>query len=335
MESIVNKELVFSYFAGNCSAFQKKLIANWALEKSNEELFFQWLCEWERQNVQYPVDIEAGISRHLAWKESLSNAQKPMVSSFPSYSLGSMFWRKSGAVACAVIGILFFGWLFQDYLLYTTHTTSYGEIRNITLPDESKVTLNANSQLIIPRFTFWQDQRKVHVRGEANFEVVHTIDHRRFVVKTDDNLEVEVLGTEFNVYSRPSGNRVVLKRGKILLNYTVNQQQKTIEMKPGQLAELNSKGEVQLNQNVDVQQHTDWQYHRFVFEDLTFRQVGERLNDVFGSRIQFEEEELANQLISGSFRALDAGELLELLAESGNFQYRKEGNDFVIRQLKK
>lgn len=335
MESIVNKELIFSYFAGNCSAFQKKIIADWALEKSNKELFFLWLCEWERQNVQYPVDLEAGILRHRAWKESLANSQKPVVPTFRSFSRGDVFWRKWVAAACVVMGILSFGWLFQDNLLYTTYSTAYGEIRKITLPDESKVILNANSKLSLPRFALWQDERIVHLQGEASFDVVHYVDHRRFVVKIDDNLEVEVLGTEFNVYSRPSGNRVVLKRGKILLNYVVDQQQKTIEMKPGELAELDSQGEVHINQTVDVQHYTDWQYHRFVFEDLTFRQVGEQLYDVFGSRLLFEDQPIANQQISGSFTALDSEELLELLAESGNFKYRKKGNDFVITHVKK
>jgi ferric-dicitrate binding protein FerR (iron transport regulator) len=48
--------------------------------------------------------------------------------------------------------------------------------------------------------------------------VKHLNTNQKFLVHTADRLTVEVLGTSFNVFKRPSGTRVVLQSGKVKLN---------------------------------------------------------------------------------------------------------------------
>lgn len=96
----------------------------------------------------------------------------------------------------------------------TEYSTSNGEIRRVTLPDSSKVILNAGSVLICPE-RFGAGGREVYLSGEAVFDVTGDTG-RAFVVKTS-NLNVKVHGTRFNV-SAYSDSRLVsatLCRGSI------------------------------------------------------------------------------------------------------------------------
>ena len=72
-----------------------------------------------------------------------------------------------------------------------------GEIREVILPDQSRVTLNSGSVLLYPE-TF-SDVRSVHLSGEAVFDVTASEEHP-FVVRTAD-VNVKVHGTRFNVSS--------------------------------------------------------------------------------------------------------------------------------------
>ncbi len=81
--------------------------------------------------------------------------------------------------------------------------THNGETREIVLPDNSTVKLNAGSLLIYPE-KFSTSERNVYLSGEAVFEVTHS-DESAFTVSTSD-IDIKVHGTIFNVNSYPDEN---------------------------------------------------------------------------------------------------------------------------------
>ncbi len=81
--------------------------------------------------------------------------------------------------------------------------THNGETREVILPDNSKVKLNAGSILIFPE-KFASAERSVYLSGEAVFEVTHS-DESAFTVSTSD-IDIQVHGTTFNVNSYPEDN---------------------------------------------------------------------------------------------------------------------------------
>ena len=109
-----------------------------------------------------------------------------------------------------------------------------GMTSQITLPDGSQVWLNSASYLKYPvRFT--ESDRQVELEGEAYFSVRKDAG-RRFLVNVGDNVQLEVLGTEFNVDAYPKDDFVAasLVTGKV--NFHCRQQgQETVHvMIPGQ-----------------------------------------------------------------------------------------------------
>ena len=91
-------------------------------------------------------------------------------------------------------------WTFRNVLIYKTYHTASGETKTFVLVDGSQVTLNTLSSLRVPRWGFGSSSREVFLDGEAAFSVRHTPDGRKFIVKTQKDFEVVVLGTEFSVF---------------------------------------------------------------------------------------------------------------------------------------
>lgn len=84
-------------------------------------------------------------------------------------------------------------------------STHNGETREIILPDNSRITLNAGSVLIYPE-KFSSTERTVFLSGEAIFEVTHN-EALPFMVNTAD-LTIQVHGTTFNVNAYPEARGI-------------------------------------------------------------------------------------------------------------------------------
>ncbi len=92
----------------------------------------------------------------------------------------------------------------------TVYNTNYGEHLTVALPDGSKVFLNAKSILEFNEDN-WQEDRNVHLTGEAFFEVSKG---EKFTVKTNKGT-VEVLGTQFNISVNNDYFEVSCHEGKV------------------------------------------------------------------------------------------------------------------------
>ncbi len=95
---------------------------------------------------------------------------------------------------------------------YNTLVVPKAGTYTVTLPDGSKVMLNAMSQLKFP-VSFTEKERRVELKGEAYFEVAKDAAHP-FKVKLDES-EVEVLGTHFNISSYDQAAKTTLLEGSV------------------------------------------------------------------------------------------------------------------------
>ena len=88
-----------------------------------------------------------------------------------------------------------------------------GETFKVVLSDGTEVLLNSDSRLSYPT-VFKGKERVVSLEGEAYFNVTKNTEHP-FIVKSG-NVQVRVLGTEFNMCSyTPDNVRVTLIEGKL------------------------------------------------------------------------------------------------------------------------
>jgi ferric-dicitrate binding protein FerR (iron transport regulator) len=151
--------------------------------------------------------------------------------------------------------------------------------------------------------------------GEAEFSVQHLSNHQRFVVRTPDQLEVQVLGTEFMIYSRARGSKVVLNKGKVQLRSLKNQEIKPMVITTGDVVTISTQGRLTLQHNQPVAVHLGWKEHRFTFDNTSVAEIAYQITERFGTQIIIADSILAKRTLGGTFKAETAEEILKVMAE--------------------
>jgi ferric-dicitrate binding protein FerR (iron transport regulator) len=343
----VNKALLFQYFAGNASPAQKRLIAEWLAHAGNQELYFEWLAEWQSQSPQFLPDGQERYEAYVRYMREnrvadhrqigSSNAALPAEANaqgqLPAPETRRIGRRPWLMAAASVLVLGMTAWLGREQILYKTYATEFGETRSVELSDGTKVILNANTSMKVPRFGFGEDTREVKLNGEAFFNVTHTIDNKRFMVKTDDHFEVMVLGTEFSVYTRQKGGKVLLKKGKVHVLFSEGNRKKELVMKPGDLVTMEkSAAKPVVRPNADTQKLIAWTGNRFVFDKTPLSEVAAQLQEHYGIRVEIKDNRFASRTVSGTFQPESGEELLTLLSELFDFRLAREGEAYLILQ---
>jgi ferric-dicitrate binding protein FerR (iron transport regulator) len=326
--SLINKSLLFEHFAGRTSPLQKKLIADWLKTETSQEQFYTWLAEWEATFPLYDPEIGAPLERFSRYMRE-PRSTTPMEPEKPAKT-GPAFIRYRYAAAAILILAAFAGWFGQDHLFYAQHRADFGKTNTITLSDGSRVTLNANSVLRVPRWTFGNSNRNVYLEGEAEFDVTHLPDHQLFQVHTMDNSLVTVLGTEFTVYTRDKLTNVILNKGKVRLSPPVGDKSHT--MVPGERATIEKDGAIKVEKLTSEQLEAGlaWTEHRFVFNNTPLSEVAEKIREVFGVQVQIADKNLALRTATGSYPAESAEELLTNLSVMYSFEIVKTKKQIQI-----
>ncbi|GAB3953803.1 FecR family protein [Spirosoma harenae] len=333
MEAEISKDLIFSHFARKSSPLQRELIAQWLREKANEEQYYVWLEEWENRYPQYRAQSEEAILRYSTFMVENPHSEEEIV---PDDTIvrpleNGRNWRQ-WLVAASILLVLGLGsFVFRNQILYKTYQTAFGETHSLQLSDGSTVVLNANSNLQVPRWNFGRNTREVLLTGEAVFSVTHTPDAQKFVVKTANRFDVVVLGTEFSVFARKRGARVVLNKGKVQLQYQEGQTAKQVIMKPGDLVTLDPQNHMALKTLSQPKQQLAWQEKRFVFDETTLQEVAYLLEENYGLQVSIKDRALAERVLMGSFRADNVDQLLQSISELLDINVVRQGNQVQIK----
>jgi ferric-dicitrate binding protein FerR (iron transport regulator) len=294
MKTDINKKLVFDFFAGRLTPLQRKKIENWVQSPQNEELFYLYLEEWENNNSEYEPDGGIALKQYVNY---LNTEEKEFSTSYVAKEKrGKYRLLTLRNIAASLILFVMIGLLVTNELFYfKTYKNTDNEIQSMTLDDGTQVILNQNSSLKIHRWGLTKNTREVYLVGEAKFFVTHTKSNERFIVKTDKNFEVVVLGTEFAVSSRTRGAKVILNKGKVLLNYEEGKKTKHLFMKPGDYVLFNKQNKASLNTFSEKQYLSIWQEKKFVFNKTSLKDVAIMLEETYGLKVKVFGTDLANR----------------------------------------
>lgn len=155
-------------------------------------------------------------------------------------------------------------------ITYVHHYAAVGTREKICLPDSSTVWLNAGSLLVYPS-TLAAETRNVYLSGEGFFEVKKDSLHP-FVVSTN-YLQLQVLGTSFNVSAYPSNNQVKATLETGLLQVEVNGQQEKYILTPNEQLVYTPLTQKVEQLKVGAADYSDWRMGGLFFNDASFEDV--------------------------------------------------------------
>ncbi|MBO9516374.1 MAG: FecR domain-containing protein, partial [Variovorax sp.] len=182
------------------------------------------------------------------------------------------------------------------------------EVREITLPDGSTMTLDAQSVALA---RFGNDTRSLELeRGRALFSVRHD-PSRPFAVDAGSR-RVIALGTEFEVDRAPSRLTVTLFKGRVAIEPVANGA--TVTLAPGErFVEANGRPVVQ--RFAAGIAPGSWREGLLEFDDRPLADAVAEANRYSAEQLVVRDPAVGAMRISGQFRAGDAERFARTLAE--------------------
>jgi len=211
--------------------------------------------------------------------------------------------------------------------------TPLGGIYQVTLPDGTKVWLNAGSSLKYP-MSFAKNERRVRLEGEAFFEV--TKDSARPFKVLSKGQEIEVLGTAFNVNAYPDNTviKTTLVNGKVKLS-NHKRYSEAIYLLPGQQSTNTNNGKIQLA-NVDTAPFTAWKEGLFYFDETPLSDALQQIGRWYNVEVKYKGEVPQTHFYGRIKRSKPLRDVLDVLEEGGlRFELSKsdEKNILYVRPL--
>lgn len=226
----------------------------------------------------------------------------------------------------------------------------YGSKSLITLPDGSKVWVNAGSKITYPA-DFGVTERNVYFTGEAYFDVA-LMEETPFFVNTD-LVKIKVFGTAFNVKAYKDDDLVetTLDHGAIsiirndapdkVINVAPKQKisirretpQLSVSPTPATAAKVTPipvKGlEVLEMKNTEV--ITAWKDNRLVFEQEPLGSLAKQLERRYNVQIRFSNENIKHIRYTGAIKEMPVDQVLEAITTPFPISYQIKGTEITLK----
>lgn len=174
-----------------------------------------------------------------------------------------------------------------------------GKRSTLTFQEGTKIWVNAGTRVVYPA-VFDEKKREIFVEGEIFSEVVSD-DSRPFIVKTNQ-LNIEVLGTSFNVtaYEGDDEENVVLVSGSVKIRTKDNKQ---VLLSPNNMYSLSGDGYGYIK-SVDVNDYISWKEGLYRFHSENMSVILKKLSRYYGKKIVCDRE-IVNLKCSGKLDLMD------------------------------
>ena len=211
-------------------------------------------------------------------------------------------------------------------VLYNTITTPRGGQYQVTLPDGTKVWLNAASSLRFPT-AFTGTERKVELNGEGYFEVEKN-PNMPFIVKLN-NASVQVLGTHFNVmaYNDEADMKTTLLEGSVKIKAEEGSGATKV-LKPGEQAVLNKQNDLQIVEGADVEEVVAWKNGYFQFSKID-AQALRQISRWYDVDVVFDKDMKEKEYAGKIARSVKLSNVVEALKIIG-IHCKMENNKLIV-----
>lgn len=221
---------------------------------------------------------------------------------------------------------------------YHVLRTPIGGQYRLVLPDGSLVWLNAGSSLRFP-VRFDGKERRVELSGEGYFEIVPTAQLQPFIVEVNQ-LEVEVLGTHFNVnaYADETSIKTTLLEGKVRI---VRHEKKDVRrelievreeviLQPGEQAIATAGRGFSVERLISTEEVVAWKNGLFDFKDATIEQIMQQAKRWYSIDTVIYQAKINKRFDADILRSESIEKLLELLEMTGGVHFNIQNKTIYV-----
>lgn len=308
----MERETLYSFFSGEATVVQEERVLDWLdADPANRECMLAERRLFDAMTMhanEAPGARRAGVLLRLVRRTA-----------------------KYAAVVAATAGAV---WLLVSRdgevrpLMSSTVSVPAGQRVDVLLPDGTKVCMNSLSKLEYPP-AFRGGERRVHLSGEAFFEVTHDED-APFVVETFAG-DVEVLGTKFDLEARRETDTFTasLIEGGIRVT-DLHDPHNIVTLHPHQ--QLRGHGGEFTVSRIPEYEQFQWREGLLVFRDATFMEMIADFRLYYGVDIHVGEGmETPDAHFTGKIRISEGiDHALWVLGRGADFAYSRNEDKNII-----
>lgn len=339
----MNWEAIARYLAGESPAEEQAAVQRWLASKPGDARMLAALDDALDRvalgpDAEQGIDVEAALAAVKARRDEpglrVVRGNAPRLQMAPRRSFAWMPMAAAAAVIIAVGALVLRKDTTQSPAIPTTIaartlTTPAGGRDSILLPDGSQVILGPGSALTIAE-GFGQTERRVTLRGEALFTVVH--DAAKPFVVAGNGTEIRDIGTAFAVHSDAGGVRVAVTDGVVELTRTGATAAPTT-LKAGDLATVTPAGRITAERGVNTDDELAWTRGKLVFRDAPLEEVSEDLVRWYGVHLSIQDPALRRLPIKATFEGDSIQQVLNVIRLMSGTSMERRGDTVFLRPV--
>jgi len=296
---------------------QENYLAKWLNNELSEEEFAEFKNSEAYKSYEKIVAVsdtleapDFDVEKALQDFKNRSVSEEPKVIVMRSYK---RFLRVAAAVTVIMVGSYFYlSTLGQNV------STQYAELKEVRLPDNSEIVLNADSEIYYDEKD-WDKKRNIDLEGEAFFKVAKG---EKFTVSTD-NGTVAVLGTQFNVENRNGFFEVTCFEGLVSVTYDGKETKL-----PAGNSFLAINGKI-MNLDARKNGHPSWIDKESSFKSIPLKYVLEEFERQHNIKVETQNID-TDQLFTGTFSNTDINLALKSISVPSQIKFKLEGTKVLF-----
>jgi len=357
------ENLILRYLSGEISGQEAQEIEAWLQEnEENRQLFARHKKIWLGSRVLAGYDVDKLKQDRKKVDLKIHNSELQRSLDRANRRIRTLAYAALIALLLGVTSVLYMSQ--QDtYVKQQVATLAGGEIEVpygskslITLPDGSKVWVNAGSKITYPA-DFGITSRNVYLIGEAYFHVAKMEDIPFFV--NTDLMKIKVYGTTFNVkaYKDDDLMETTLDSGAISIfrndapdqEISVEPKQKVTIRRSTQKTPVSSVPSTNTStmqaskpvESLDIQEVkntesvTAWKDNRLVFEQEPLWSLAKKLERRYNVHFRFSNEKIKDIRFTAAIKEMPVDQVLEAISLTSPISYQIKGTEITLSENKK
>jgi transmembrane sensor len=325
--------LITKYLSGEASAEESKQLRLWIAERPENEAHFNAAkkifdvtsAHYAAYDSASPIDIDA---EWIRFKSEIGVQEKSKVIPI-NRPQAAPVWMK---VAATLLVILVSGFVILWFLQKNSDSVfkTDAATMSVKLPDGSGIILNKHSEVSWSR-SFGKKERKIMLKGEAFFDVVHDTS-KPFIVESE-NTTVEDVGTSFNIRSLPHGDGVEVTVQSGVVKFSVASIGKQIELTAGHVGSFTKETkQLEGKTNTDIN-FMSWNTQKIIFTEANLKTVVETLNKTYQSNITISGTVPTSCVVTVTFDHQSLESALDVLETTLNLTIKVSGDQILITRV--
>jgi transmembrane sensor len=312
-------ELLMKFLLKETGEEENAVVQNWLMQSEvNAKYFADFEKIWlESKNLVQITNVDT----EEAWKKFKSKVDDRTLATPIVKPLKTNYnWLKIAAVLVFAIG----AWTVYTFFSSSNYTdlVAYDQVTQELLPDGSELTINKNTQISYAG-NFESNRNLKLKQGEVFFNVKPDKNHP-FVIEIA-NVEVEVVGTSFNIKHLNEKTEVVVETGivKVKLGH------QEVQLLKGEKVYLSAATKELIKQENTDQLYNYYRTKLFVANNVSLEKLISVLNEAYGSDVILAEN-IANLKFNSTLELGSLDNNLAIICEALNLKISRNQNQILL-----